>query len=210
MNTDSARRTGRPPAAEGDASQTRARIIEAATEIFADKGFHGAGVAEIGDRAGVQRGALYYHIKSKEELLWEVLRHYVTSVLESAEEITRHVDEPAVKLRRLIRDHVVLIIQYRRQVRIQFRDGSALTGNRADTLQDLRDRVQHIWQQTLDDGCAAGTFTSSDHVITNSLLGMVNMAFLWYRPDGDRAPEEIADLLADFAFSGLETNRKVP
>lgn len=203
MSADAVRRRGRPPAAEGDAVATRSRIIEAATELFAERGFHGTGVAEIGSRSGVQRGALYYHIKSKDELLWEVLCDYVTATLDSAEAITARGEGPAAALRSLIRDHVVLIIRYRRQVAIQVRDGTALTGPRAAELHRLRDRVQQLWQQVLDDGWAAGIFTSADHVVTNGLLGMMNTVFLWYRPGGGRTPEEIADLLADLVLGGL-------
>jgi hypothetical protein len=78
-----------------------------------------------------------------------------------------------------------------------------LSGERAVQLQELRDRVQGVWQQVLDDGYAAGQFTTADHVITNSLLGMVNMVAYWYRTDGPHTLEEVADLLANTVFSGL-------
>ena len=78
-----------------------------------------------------------------------------------------------------------------------------MTGDRAVELQDLRDRVQEVWQRVLDDGVAAGLFTTADHVITNSLLGMVNMVAFWYRPDGPHNPDEIADMLANTTFDGL-------
>ncbi|MBN7300186.1 TetR family transcriptional regulator, partial [Mycobacteroides abscessus] len=55
-------RRGRPPASDGDAAATRQRIMEVATDLFAEKGFHATGVAEIGSAAGVRGGALYYHI----------------------------------------------------------------------------------------------------------------------------------------------------
>jgi TetR/AcrR family transcriptional regulator, cholesterol catabolism regulator len=194
-------RRGRPPLT--DSADTRDRIIEAATELFYTKGFHGTGVAEISMVAGVQRGALYYHIKSKEELLWEIMRDYVDSLLQEAEQIASTSDDPQTKLHELIRSHVTLIIQYRREVSIQLRDGGAMTGERAVELQDLRDRVQEVWQRVLDDGVAARLFSTADHVITNSLLGMVNMVAFWYRPDGPHKPDEIADMLANTTFDGL-------
>lgn len=197
------RRRGRPPASDNDAGDTRRKIIEAATELFAEKGFHGTGVAEIGQRADVQRGALYYHIKSKEELLWEVLRDYVIALLVGAEEIAGNESAPAAQLRALIHNHVTLIVEYQREVMIQLRDGSALTGERAAELQDLRDQVQLCWQRVLDNGCAAGVFNSADHVITNSLLGMVNTVCFWYRPSGGRTPAEIAEKLANMTLDGL-------
>lgn len=196
-------RRGRPPAQ--DSADTRDRIIEAATELFATKGFHGTGVAEIGTRADVQRGALYYHIKSKEDLLWEILRDYTSVLLAEAEAVSATDDDPTTKLHNLIRSHVTLIVKYQREVGIQIKDSGALTGDSAAQLQELRDRVQQQWQQVLDEGCATGDFRTNDHVITNSLLGLVNMVWFWYRPGGSSTPTEIAHMIAAMVFDGITT-----
>ncbi|MFI9508387.1 TetR/AcrR family transcriptional regulator [Nocardia sp. NPDC052566] len=195
------RRRGRPPAAEsGDTMQ---RIVRAAVELFAEKGFHGTGVAEIGERADVQRGALYYHIGSKEELLWQILRDYTQCMLAEAEEIVRAADDPITKLRKLIRSHVGLIVAHRREVAIQLRDVTALTGERADELQQMRDRIQYCWQRVIDDGHEAGLLRTADHVVTNSVLGMLNMVTFWYRPHGGHSPDEIAEILATTFLHGV-------
>lgn len=201
------RRRGRPPASASGAGDTRARILDAALELFAERGFHGTGVAEIGDRADVQRGALYYHIGSKEELLWQILRDYTVLVLDDAERIADGPGDPVVTLRALVRSHVRLIIRHRREVAVQLRDVGALTGERAAELQDLRDRVQRAWQRVLDAGHAAGALRTADHVVTNGLLGMLNSVPLWYRPHGGRTPDEIADLLLTAVLDGVATDR---
>jgi len=54
--------------------ETRARLLEAATELFAERGFHGIGVREIALRAEVNVAAANYHFGSKEDLYLEVLR----------------------------------------------------------------------------------------------------------------------------------------
>ncbi|MFF3229021.1 TetR/AcrR family transcriptional regulator [Nocardia suismassiliense] len=197
------RRRGRPPAAESTAGDTRQRIVRAAVELFAEKGFHGTGVAEIGDRADVQRGALYYHIGSKEELLWQILHDYIQLMLVDAERISASADDPITKLRKLIHSHVGLIIDHRREVAIQLRDVTALSGERGAQLQELRDRVQHCWQRVIDAGHAAGLLRTDDHVVTNSVLGMLNMVTFWYRPHGEHSPAEIADILATTFLDGV-------
>ncbi|MBU3061903.1 TetR/AcrR family transcriptional regulator [Nocardia sp. NEAU-G5] len=204
------RRRGRPPAAQSTPGATRARIVSAAVELFAEKGFHGTGVAEIGDRAGVQRGALYYHIGSKEELLWEILRDYIQLILDDGERVADSGDDPITQLRNLIQGYVELIVERRREVAIQLRDGSALTGERANELQELRDRVQRCWQRVIDAGCAAGALRTADHVVTNSLLGMLNTVTLWYRPHGERSPAEIADILTATVLDGVLNHSCTP
>lgn len=203
MNQTSPPRRGRPPAAAGDAAATRRRVVEAATELFAEKGFHGTGVAEIGTRAGVKGGALYYHIGSKEELLWVILRDYIDEMLTEARLISDGSTPPAKRLRGLIGSHTTLIIKHRDQVAIQLRDGSALTGERARQLQEMRDEVQACWQRVFDEGRREGVFSTADHVVTNSVLGMINMVAAWYRPGG-KSPAQIAKRIADMVLQGIE------
>jgi AcrR family transcriptional regulator len=52
---------------------TRQRLLETATEIFAEKGYAGTSVREIVDRAGVSKPVLYYYFKSKEGLFYAIL-----------------------------------------------------------------------------------------------------------------------------------------
>ncbi|MFE3258625.1 TetR/AcrR family transcriptional regulator [Nocardia sp. NPDC059091] len=203
-----ARRRGRPPASASGPGETRERIVRAALELFSEQGFHGTGVAEIGERADVQRGALYYHIGSKEELLWQILADYTRLMLAEAEQIADGPDYPITKLRKLIHSHVRLIIDNRRAVAIQLRDVTALTGERARELQELRDRLQALWQQVIDAGRAAGVLRTDDHVVTNGVLGMLNSVTFWYRPDGQHAPDEIADILCTTVLDGLIQPRK--
>lgn len=56
------------------ALRTRASLIRAAAEVFAERGFAGASVSRIADRAGVTLGAMYFHFKNKEALAREIVR----------------------------------------------------------------------------------------------------------------------------------------
>ncbi|MEV6361122.1 TetR/AcrR family transcriptional regulator [Nocardia asteroides] len=197
------RRRGRPPASDRGAADTAARIRAAALELFAERGFHATGVAEIGARADVQRGALYYHIGSKEELLWEILGEYTRLLLADAERIVGADHDPVTRLRLLVRSHVELIVTHRRAVAVHLRDADALTGERAAELQQLRDRLQRHWQAAIDAGHAAGMLRTADHIVTNGLLGMLNSLGFWYRERGTRSPAEIAEILTDTVLSGL-------
>jgi AcrR family transcriptional regulator len=62
---------------------TRRTLIEAAAEVFAQKGFYGASLEEIGEVAGFSRGAIYSNFGSKEELLFGVLDHYMDIQLDA-------------------------------------------------------------------------------------------------------------------------------
>lgn len=80
------------------AIRTRGAVLEAAAGVFADHGYEAATITEILDRAGVTKGALYFHFSSKEDLARGVLEHAVTDPL----------PEQPVKLQELVDMGLVL------------------------------------------------------------------------------------------------------
>lgn len=71
------------------ASATRERLLEAAELEFAEKGYHGTGVAQIAIRAGLAQGTLYVHFRSKQELFTTLIRHISQVVRQRATEALR-------------------------------------------------------------------------------------------------------------------------
>lgn len=54
--------------------RTRQRIIEAAAQLFARKGFYGTSIADLAQATGLTKGALYHHFKNKDALFFAVIR----------------------------------------------------------------------------------------------------------------------------------------
>jgi AcrR family transcriptional regulator len=65
------------PARAHSASDTRARIVEAARHLFWEKGYAATGLAEMLERAGANSGSFYHFFESKDEILRTVLDTYV-------------------------------------------------------------------------------------------------------------------------------------
>jgi AcrR family transcriptional regulator len=82
------------------------QILEAATEVFAEKGLAAARLEDIARRAGVSKGTIYLYFPNKEELFREMVRQLVIANIERAE---RALDDDATsagdQLRRYIRAH---------------------------------------------------------------------------------------------------------
>lgn len=87
------------------AIRTRRLVLEAAAEVFAQQGYESATISEILERAGVTKGALYFHFGSKEELARGVLEHAVTeAVPEQPSILQTFVDTALVLAHRLPRE----------------------------------------------------------------------------------------------------------
>lgn len=190
-----------PDVRRGEA--TRQRILRVAIGLFAEKGFHATGVAEIGDMAGIKRGALYYHIGSKDELLYEVLRPHVEMSLSGEQEIAARDLSGAEKVRQLARHHLRMILEHRDEVAIVLRDLDALPPERRAEIRRLQDAVEEVWHEVLEAGVEAGEFTAADPVAVRGILSMLNMTFSWYKPNRKLTPEMVADRYSALLLDGL-------
>jgi AcrR family transcriptional regulator len=182
---------------------TQERILRVAAEIFARKGYHATGVAELGAAAGLQRGALYYHIKSKEDLLYDLSKRHVGEALERGRAVLAQDLSPAAKLRALAREHLRTIAARCDEVTVVIREMHALTGIRAKRLTALRDEYENLFAEVLREGAEQGVFAVADRVVVLGVLGMFNWTHVWLDAQrGPLSPDDIADRLTDLVIHG--------
>jgi AcrR family transcriptional regulator len=187
----------------GGGESTKERILRLAAALFAEKGYHATGVAEIGRVAGIQRGALYYHIRSKEELLFELCKRHVEDAVDFGESVVATDADPEEKLRQLIHRHLRMVAAHQSEIIVSFREMHSLTGTRADYVHELRHRYENVVRAILTEGVEQGRFRSADSVLINGLLGLISYAYLWFNPEGPLSADEIAERFADLALHGL-------
>lgn len=90
---------------------SRARLVAAAAELFAEHGFHGTSVRDIAERAGVNVAAGNYYFGSKKALYLGVLREHFAEIRALLNE--RHATLPRAELGRLSREQVVEVLRAR-------------------------------------------------------------------------------------------------
>ncbi len=81
---------------------SRERILEAATEVFATRGYAGAGVDRLAERSGIAKTAIYYHFGNKEGLLAAVLERAATQWIEGIQSAARQGGDPLQRLDRAL------------------------------------------------------------------------------------------------------------
>ncbi|WP_195573985.1 TetR/AcrR family transcriptional regulator [Paenibacillus sp. 1001270B_150601_E10] len=84
-----------------EADERRNEILDVADELFAQKGFDGTSTNDILEKVGIARGTLYYHFKSKEEILDSLIERYNVRLLCAAQEVASDKSIPIVE--RIIR-----------------------------------------------------------------------------------------------------------
>ena len=80
-----------------EAEVRREEILDAAEKLFATKGFDNTSTGDILDAVGIARGTLYYHFKSKEEILDGVIQRITDHLVQNAGEIVRTKELPVLE-----------------------------------------------------------------------------------------------------------------
>ncbi|WP_098747692.1 TetR/AcrR family transcriptional regulator [Paenibacillus sp. EZ-K15] len=83
------------------AEERRNEILDAADELFAQKGFDGTSTNDILEKVGIARGTLYHHFKSKEDIMDALIDRYSDGLLDAAQVIASDKTIPVVE--RIIR-----------------------------------------------------------------------------------------------------------
>jgi AcrR family transcriptional regulator len=186
------------------ASHQSERIQHIAAKLFADRGYRGIGVAEIGEAVGLGRGALYYHINSKEDLLFNIVVRYIEDLVIFGQGTLQAEYDPRQRIRRLSRYLMRIIAQNLPEMTVCFREADALTGQRHKIVSDLHQQYQDVWHRTFKEGEQLGYFKSMPLVALKGILGMYFHSFLWFRPSGKHTSDEIADIFSEMVLKILE------
>lgn len=182
----------------------REQILEAARALFREKGYHATTIRDIADQSGMLSGSLYAHIKTKEDLLFEITDSVAKRFVSELETIVASADSATEKFRRALAAHIAIVADNIDAATVFMHEWRALTAERKALIQAERDRYEALWQAILDEGIASGEF-HSEHVRFSRLvtLSVANWLYQWYDPDGPLSANDVADRLSDVLLRGL-------
>lgn len=192
----------RPP------GEVRERILSAAVDLFASRGYDATSVSQVVAQAGVTKGALYHYFSAKDDLLFEIYHTLLADQLASLERIMAMGLDPASALREVIRSLVETTAAEAKAVTVFAREGARLGEERWETFRTEWRRYQDAVRAVIRDAQTAGIFAghASPEVISWAIFGVSNSMPTWFRPDGPKKPSEIAEELADFVLAALAPN----
>jgi AcrR family transcriptional regulator len=171
----------------------RTSIVDAAAKLFAERGYHATGTAELCDAVGLGKGSLYYYVESKENLLYLIHERVMNQVLALATRIAELDESAAERLRQLGQEQISVIATYPDHVWVFLHEHKALTGERATQFAASRRRYERQIERILSDGVDSGEFAISDiRLAALAWLGMHNYTYLWYQPSKKLTVDRLA------------------
>lgn len=204
-NVQTRRKKERKPGKVKRERLTQKAIVAAAAELFARNGFGATSLDDIAAVLGATKGALYYHVKNKEE----ILRLIYLTVLTASEEPLRRIVEadlpPGEKLQQAIEHQAAVAADRSPSMTVFYREQPHLTGPFAKEIILRKKAYERYFEQIIEEGQAAGVFQTSidPKIATFGLLGMCNWLSQWYRSDGQYSPQQIAAMFVNMVENGL-------
>lgn len=182
----------------------REDILEAAAQVFRQKGFHGASMKDIADAASLRKASLYHHVSSKQEILHEILDRALQLLLERISSITTQNIPADKKLRLMIREYLQILVENIDLATVLLFEHRALERRQHARHIPNRDKFETLWKDVITEGVSTGLLRCDNPaLITRALLGQLNWTITWYRPDGALTIEEVADQYSDLLLNGL-------
>jgi AcrR family transcriptional regulator len=179
----------------------RSRLMAAAVDSFAAKGFHGTTTRDIASAAGMSPAALYVHHRSKEELLHRISRDGHDRTLALVQDAVASSTDPREQLLALVRAFVVHHAEGHTGARIVNYELAALSPEHLEEIAATRRQIEAEMRGVVERGVAAGTFTTADpHMTALALLSLGIDVARWYRDEGAWTPDQIAEHYCELAL----------
>ena len=185
-------------------AETEKAIRKAAIELIAKHGFEAASLREIAKDVGIRAPSLYNYISSKEQLLYELMKDPLTSMLTEYRALVKEIDDPADRLRVFVRVHLNFHLRSRLDVFIGNMELRSLSASHYRTISNLREEYARVLQSIIEEGVESGAFNAIEPRVTSLImLGMLSGVCNWYQPGGSMNADEMTELHTALAFRML-------
>ncbi len=174
-------------------------LLDVAARLFREHGVAGTSVRAIANAAGMMLGSVTYRYPSKESLVLALMQRAVTRVTTQVLAAVEGVEDPIERLRLALRAHLRALLSDD-AVHVLLFDWRRLSEPTRVGLARERHRYESIWDGLIYAAAASGQLEPGLDLglVRKFAFGAANSVAFWYRPDGQRSPEDIAD-----AFSAL-------
>ena len=187
-----------------DYDDKREAILLRAARVFAHSGTERASMSGVADACGISKALLYHYYDSKDALIFDIISTHLSGI-ENALLKAPSDGSPEVHLRNLCQ---ALLAQYENADdlhRVQLTSLETLPEDKAVEIRQSERRIVAVFSAAI---AALDEKIANDRrlliPVTMSLLGMLNWAFMWFRPGRGMTRAEYADLAATLAIEGIK------
>ena len=183
-------------------SARRSELTRQAARLFAQKGYHGTSIGDLAEAMGVQKGSLYAHIASKQDLLYETMLEGAAAFHAGLAEIPDDLRVTA-KIRLALRSHLRVVADQLDVATVFMQEWRYLEGARRDEILGERRRYEDRIRALFREGRELGELRTDLDDATAALLVLsaANWAYTWLQPGRDT--DELANRFCALLIDGM-------
>lgn len=170
------------------ADNRRQALVDAAAAAFREHGYHAASMREVAGRVGMLAGSMYYHFRSKDDLLLAVYAEGVQRLCDQVRAGVEGIDDPVERLQAALEAHLDNLLDGSDYGQVVIRVLPKDAPGVEDQLVALRTDYENIFKTLIDE---LDMTTEKKQYLRLFLIGASNWAQVWYHKGGD-SPRTIA------------------
>ena len=157
--------------------ETRSKIIDAASVLYARKGFADTSLQEISEKAGVTRSVTRRYVKTKSEIMRMIMEDILTSFQENLIKTIEGIDDPEEKLTDALYIYLTVVDQQREKALLIYQKSSSLDKASKRRVMQLEVDVSNIFAKIISEGIEQGVFKMVDTDLM--AFNIMMLAYMW-------------------------------
>jgi TetR/AcrR family transcriptional regulator len=198
------RRARRKPAWGEDIQSTEeqraareAILFDTAARLFNRYGFHGTSMSLLTEELGLTKGALYYYVKDKRDLLYRLHLKSIEAIRNSYERGVREGNNGYERVHGTIRHYVSAVTSSHTETFVLLEEG-ALTPEQTAEIVAKRKQLDHELRDQIAAGIADGSIAPCDaKLVALTLVGAMAWVSKWYDPEEAWSSAQVSQAMAD-------------
>lgn len=179
------------------------KILEAATNLIAAKGFRAVTINDIAASLGYTKSVVYYYFKNKNEVLWQIFKRIHETYDSMLTSILEQELKPHEIINQVIYNHSLIVMKQTDWTTIYSRDENELSENQQKLVKDFKRDYDKKIEAVYDAGVKAKDFKDVPSFIAlSAFMGVCNWLHNWYHEGGQLSAEEIAAYCVEMLASG--------
>ncbi len=183
-------------------STRKSELTRQAARLFAERGYHGTSIDQLAKAMGVQKGSLYAHIASKQELLYVTMREGADAFHGALDAIDERLPA-SEKIRLALRAHLRVVSEQLDVATVFVREWRYLEGEHREEILEERRRYEERFRALFREGRELGGLRTDLDEAAAALLALsaLNWAYTWLAPGRDT--DELADRFYALLVDGI-------
>jgi AcrR family transcriptional regulator len=178
-------------------------IQRMAASMFREQGFGGASMQTLADEMGLVKPTLYYHVQSKENLLFRLIVTVIDERIRRWSKVVAQPASPTTRLALLVEEHLTMVADYQDELFVLSDEVTHLSPAHLEFVVGRIAFADVLVRELIQQGCDSGEFDVRDPAAAATVvLAILNSIIRWYRPGGRMEPVELARETTSLILAG--------